>query len=72
MDAGREGMKWQEAVMEFSLEALEAGFPSLWGGLSGVPSDVVIFEGDSGDNTGYVPPIGYDYRSHGTDGAHSC
>ena len=41
MDAGREGMKWQKAVMEFSQEALEAGFPSLWGGLSGAPFDMI-------------------------------
>jgi len=41
MEAGREGMKWQKAVMEFSMEALEAGFPSLWGGLSGAPFDMI-------------------------------
>jgi len=41
MDAGKEGMKWQEAVMECSQEALEAGLPSIWGGLSGAPFDMM-------------------------------
>jgi uroporphyrinogen-III decarboxylase len=41
MDAGTEGMKWQEAVMESSREVMEAGLPSLWGGLSGAPFDMV-------------------------------
>jgi uroporphyrinogen-III decarboxylase len=41
MEAGREGMKWQKVVMEFSIEALEAGFPSLWGGFSGAPFDMI-------------------------------
>ena len=41
MEAGKEGMKWQKAVMEFSLEVLEAGFPSFWGGMSGAPFDMI-------------------------------
>ena len=41
MDAGKEGMKWQEVVMECSQEALEAGLPSIWGGLSGAPFDMI-------------------------------
>jgi uroporphyrinogen-III decarboxylase len=41
MAAGREGMRWQEAVMECSREALEAGLPSLWGSLSGAPFDMI-------------------------------
>jgi uroporphyrinogen-III decarboxylase len=41
MHAGKEGMKWMEAVMECSREALEAGLPSLWGGMSGAPFDMI-------------------------------
>ncbi|MBA7711644.1 hypothetical protein ES703_120610 [subsurface metagenome] len=41
MDAGEESMRWMEAVIECSREALEAGFPSLWGGLSGAPFDMI-------------------------------
>ncbi|GAI16848.1 unnamed protein product, partial [marine sediment metagenome] len=62
MDAGREGMKWQKAVMEFSQEALEAGFPSLWGGLSGAPFDMIgdFLRGTQGIMPGLRPPPGVD------------
>jgi uroporphyrinogen-III decarboxylase len=39
--AGRETMKWMQAVGEVSLEALSAGFPNVWGGMSQAPYDMV-------------------------------
>lgn len=41
MNAGEECLKWQEAVAEVSRETLEAGFPSMWGGMSGAPFDTL-------------------------------
>jgi uroporphyrinogen-III decarboxylase len=41
LDAGQEAKKWQEAVMEVSLAGLEAGYPNLWGGMSGAPFDMI-------------------------------
>jgi uroporphyrinogen-III decarboxylase len=41
MDAGKEALKWQQAVAESSREALEAGYPSMWGGFAGAPFDTV-------------------------------
>ncbi len=41
MDAGIETMKWMEAVRDVSQESLEAGFPSIWGGMSGAPFDLI-------------------------------
>jgi uroporphyrinogen-III decarboxylase len=41
MDAGIETMKWMEAVRDVSQESLEAGFPSIWGGMSGAPFDMI-------------------------------
>jgi uroporphyrinogen-III decarboxylase len=41
MDAGTETMKWMEAVRDVSQESLKAGFPSLGGGFSGAPFDMI-------------------------------
>ena len=41
MDAGTEATKWMGVVMEVSQESLKAGLPSLWGGLSGAPFDMM-------------------------------
>jgi uroporphyrinogen-III decarboxylase len=41
MDAGSECVKWMEAVKEVSQAALEAGYPSIWGGMSGAPFDMI-------------------------------
>jgi uroporphyrinogen-III decarboxylase len=40
-EAGRETMKWMQAVAEVSLEGLAAGFPNIWGGMSQAPYDMV-------------------------------
>jgi len=41
MDAGSEAMKWIGAIIEFSREALEAGFTPIWGGISSAPFDMI-------------------------------
>jgi len=41
LDAGEECMKWAAVVGEVSLAALEAGYPTVWGGMSGAPFDMV-------------------------------
>jgi uroporphyrinogen-III decarboxylase len=41
MDAGTETMKWMAAVGDVSRESLEAGLPSLGGGFSGAPFDMI-------------------------------
>ena len=41
MDAGQEAMKWGETVMDVSRASLEAGYPSLFGAMSGAPFDLV-------------------------------
>jgi hypothetical protein len=41
LDAAEEGAKWQTAVMEVGLAALEAGFPSIWGALCCAPYDMI-------------------------------
>jgi hypothetical protein len=41
LDAAEEGAKWQAAVMEVGLAALEAGFPSMWGALCCAPYDMI-------------------------------
>jgi len=41
LDAALEGVKWQTAVMEISQAAREAGVPSIWGGMSGAPFDLI-------------------------------
>jgi uroporphyrinogen-III decarboxylase len=41
LDAGQECAKWQEAVAEVSQVMLEAGVPSIWGGLCGAPFDLM-------------------------------
>ncbi len=41
LDAGQEGAKWMAAVMEVSLAGLEAGYPNIWGGMSGAPFDMI-------------------------------
>jgi uroporphyrinogen-III decarboxylase len=41
MDAGTEANKWMQVVMECSRASLEAGLPSIWGGFSGAPFDML-------------------------------
>jgi hypothetical protein len=41
MEAGQEAMKWLAAVGEVSDKALAAGFPNIWGGMSGAPFDMI-------------------------------
>jgi hypothetical protein len=41
LDAGQEGAKWMVAVKEVSLAALSAGYPTVWGGMSGAPYDMI-------------------------------
>jgi len=41
MDAANETMKWMGAVGEVTQESLKAGFPSLGGGFSGAPFDMI-------------------------------
>jgi uroporphyrinogen-III decarboxylase len=41
LDAGQEGAKWQAALAEVGQAALEAGVPSLSGGLCGAPFDLM-------------------------------
>jgi len=40
-DAGRETMKWMQAVGEVGQAALSAGFTNVWGGMSQAPFDMV-------------------------------
>jgi uroporphyrinogen-III decarboxylase len=41
LDAALEGVKWQAAVMDVSQAAREDGVPSIWGGMSGAPYDLI-------------------------------
>jgi uroporphyrinogen-III decarboxylase len=41
MAAGSEAMKWMEAVMECRRQALESGFPFIWGGIASAPFDLL-------------------------------
>ena len=41
LEASLEGVKWQAAVMEVSQAVREAGIPSIWGGMSGAPYDLI-------------------------------
>jgi uroporphyrinogen-III decarboxylase len=41
LEAALEGVKWQGAVMDVSKAAREAGFPSILGGMSGAPFDLM-------------------------------
>ena len=41
LDAGQEAVEWGKAVMDVSKAALEAGYPSLFGSMSGAPFDLV-------------------------------
>jgi len=41
LDAALEGVKWQAAVMDVSQAAREAGVPTIWGGMSGAPYDLI-------------------------------
>jgi hypothetical protein len=41
MEAGQEAMKWQQAVMECGQEIRAAGYPSIWGGISMAPFDMI-------------------------------
>ena len=41
LDAGEECMKWMDVVDEINQAALEAGFPTVWGGMSGAPYDMI-------------------------------
>lgn len=44
LDVAAEGVKWQSAVREVGLAALQAGVPAISGGMSGAPFDLI---GDS-------------------------
>ena len=41
LEAGQEAMKWAAAVGEVSRAALAAGFPTVWGSMSGAPFDMI-------------------------------
>ena len=41
LDAGQECMKWMAVVGEVSQEAMEVGLPTVWGGMSGAPFDMI-------------------------------
>jgi uroporphyrinogen-III decarboxylase len=41
LEAGQEAMKWATAVGEVSHTALVSGFPTVWGGMSGAPFDMI-------------------------------
>ena len=41
LDAGQECMKWMAVVGEVSQAGLEAGYPNIWGGMSGAPFDMI-------------------------------
>jgi len=41
LEAGQEAMKWIAAVGEVSRAALVAGLPTVWGGMSGAPFDMI-------------------------------
>ncbi|MBA7689208.1 Uroporphyrinogen decarboxylase [subsurface metagenome] len=41
LEAALECNKWMDVVMEVGKAALEAGFPSIWGGMNGAPYDMI-------------------------------
>jgi hypothetical protein len=41
LDASQECLKWTEAVSDVSQAALEEGFPTIWGGMSSAPYDMI-------------------------------
>jgi uroporphyrinogen-III decarboxylase len=41
LEAGREALKWAEAVGKVSREAVSSGYPNIWGGMSGAPFDML-------------------------------
>ena len=41
LEAGQEAVKWMMAVAEVGDKALAAGFPNVWGGMSGAPFDMI-------------------------------
>jgi uroporphyrinogen-III decarboxylase len=41
LEAALEGVKWQAAIMDVGKAAKEAGIPSVWGGMSGAPYDLM-------------------------------
>jgi len=41
LDAGEESVKWMKAVAEVDQAALTSGIPSIWGGISGAPFDLL-------------------------------
>jgi hypothetical protein len=41
LEAGQECNRWMDAVAEVSQAALEAGYPSIWGGMNGAPYDFI-------------------------------
>lgn len=41
LDAGQECIKWAEVVAEVGQASLAAGFPTVWGGMSGAPFDMI-------------------------------
>ncbi|MCJ7813186.1 hypothetical protein MUP95_07725 [bacterium] len=59
LDAAEEGTKWLAAVAEVNQAVHEAGIPSIWGGLSGAPFDLIgdVMRGNQGDHDRHVPPV---------------
>ncbi len=41
LDAGEECNKWMAAVMSVGMATLAAGYPTVWGGMSGAPFDMI-------------------------------
>jgi hypothetical protein len=41
LEAGRETLKWASVVGEVAQASLKAGFPTVWGGMSGAPFDQI-------------------------------
>ncbi len=41
LEAALEGVKWQSAVMEVGIAAMQKGIPSIWGGMCGAPFDLI-------------------------------
>jgi uroporphyrinogen-III decarboxylase len=41
LEAGQESMKWVAAIGEVAGKAVAAGYPNVWGGMSGAPYDMI-------------------------------
>ncbi|MFP3975136.1 MAG: uroporphyrinogen decarboxylase family protein, partial [Dehalococcoidia bacterium] len=50
LEAGLEGARWMSVVGEVGMTALAAGYPDIWGGMSGAPFDLIgdTFRGTKG------------------------